>query len=296
MSERAALGRVVSLLVALAGAGLICAGLAGMGGSQGVSRLVRFREQGPAVTAAGFLLFALFGTAVALFAGVLATGGRDRVVLRLANLAAKLSFALAVAFMFLFPHLHQFDGKTMTLRAIIYPVCVAALGVGWLLRRPRGPYPLLVDLAWGFTFTFDIVSNDLRWYGAFGAHDVWADFVHLTNSVPMFLAIACMLLGIERWRDMRVGFWGVLLVALFGFFAAHSAWEMWEFAMDHFAGTGLQPGGMGEASRHNLLGLSGAVLGALLLIAWRRRGTLDAAAVEPTAGYLRELASVNRPN
>lgn len=287
--RRLAIG--VSLSVAIAGLDLVGAGLAGAGGAGGVSRLIRFREQGACVAAVGFLLFAFFGMSVALLAGVLATGGRHRATLLLANLCTKLSFAVAVAFMFLFPHLHQFEGKTMPLRALVYPPCVGALGVIWLLRRPRGPYPLLVDLVWGFSCSFDIVSNDLRWYGAFGSRDYWADFVHLANSVPVFLAVAGMLLAVERVREMRAGFWVVLVVGIFGFFAAHSAWEMWEFGLDQFAGTNLQPGGIGEVSVHNLLGLLGALMAAALLVQWRRSGALETCVIAPTAGYLRAIVS-----
>lgn len=234
----------------------------------------------------GLVVLALFCASVATTCGALASGGRQRLLTATANASVKLTLLAAVAFMFAFPHLSQFENKSLTLRAVLYPIFAFGFLALFRLRRMHGPYPMLVDLCWSFTFTFDIVSNDLHWYGTW-RH--WDDFVHFLNSVPFVALILIALLALERRGSMRLGFWGAALVGLAVYTSAHALWEMYEFSVDRFAGTNLQPGGMDEATRNNVSGIAGALLGTLLLWHWRRVGSLQQWAVEPLASYFGQL-------
>jgi hypothetical protein len=234
----------------------------------------------------GLVVLTLFTTSVATTCGALASGGREQLLTTVASILVKLALMAAVAFMFAFSHLSQFENKSLTLRAVLYPILAFGIFTLFRLRGMRGPYPMLIDLCWSFTFTFDIVSNDLHWYGTW-KH--WDDFVHFLNSVPFAALILITLLALERRGSMRLGFWGAALVGLAVYTSAHAVWEMYEFSMDRFADTNLQPGGMDEATRNNVSGIAGALVGVLLVWHWRRSGSLERTAVEPLVSYLRAV-------
>jgi len=82
------------------------------------------------------------------------------------NIAVKLALVAAIVFMLTHPGLPQFENKSLTLRAVLYPVFSLLVAAGYYLKGRRGDYPHLLDLLWGFTFTFDMVSNDAHLYGS----------------------------------------------------------------------------------------------------------------------------------
>lgn len=259
-------------------AGIFAASAAGAGGDSGLGGVLRFREDGTGVAVLGLVVMACF--AVALTCGALATGGRDALLTEMADVAVKLTLLVAVAFMFAFPDLSQFEHKSLTLRAVFYPLLALAPYALYRLRNTRGPYPTLLDLCLSFALTFDIVSNDLHWYGRW-KH--WDDFVHFVNSMPFMVLIVAMLMLLERRGALRLRFWGAALVGFSVYTSAHALWEMYEFSMDRFTGTELQPGGTEEATRNNVAGLTGSVLAIALLWWWHRVGALRDEVVEPLA-------------
>jgi hypothetical protein len=150
------------------------------------------------------------------------------------------------------------------------------------------PFPLLFDVCLSFVFTYDIVSNDLYWYNNWLHYD---DVMHFLNSIPFMLMVMLVLLSVERAGKVRLGLNGLLLFGLSLYISGHAFWEMWEFAMDAFTGTMLQPGGMAEATRNNLAGVGGALIGAALVWAGERRGMFSTA-VDATTDYLRAISVI----
>ncbi|HXG36201.1 MAG TPA: hypothetical protein VNL15_04465 [Dehalococcoidia bacterium] len=183
------------------------------------------------------------------------------------NVAVKLSLLGAAVFMLLNPDLPQFENKSLTMRAILYPVFAALVAIGFFWRRMPGPFPHLADFMWTFTFTFDIVSNDAHLYGSYKNYD---DFVHFLNAFPyMFLLIGLLMAG-QDLGYFRLGYAGILIVAFLAFFAFHAVWETWEHSLDRFLGTTLQPGGMAEATENNAASVVGALLAIGILHFWRK--------------------------
>jgi hypothetical protein len=201
-----------------------------------------------------------------------------------ANVVLKLALLPAVAVMLVFPDLPQFEGKSLTLRAILYPIFAIAPYAVYRLKRMHGPYPTVVDLCWTWIFTLDIVSNDLNWYNAY---TWWDDLIHFVNALPYMAVLTAALLALEERGVIRLGFWGAMLVAFSAFTAFHAVWEMWEHLMDRFLQTQLQPGGMAEATENNLAGMAGGLLAIVVLR--RLAGAFHRRAILPLAAYVAQL-------
>ncbi len=279
-------GRLVALAVMAAFlVVLVVAERAQAGGdSERIGGVFRFREHGAGVTAWGWPIMLGFLASASMLVGSWASGGADR-VLYLANaVLVRVVLLVAVVFMFVFTDLPQLEAKSLTWRTIVYPTLAFAIPVAYWLSGRSGPYPWFVDVNWAFVFTFDIVSNDLHWYGTWY---YWDAFVHLVNSVPFFAVMAVVLLAVERHISASAGFRTVMVFGLLLFFSLHAFWETYEFMADHVAGTELQPGGMEEATMDNMTGIVGALVAVWLLDRWRRRGILDERAVDPLDGYIR---------
>jgi hypothetical protein len=250
--------------------------------------LLYFRDEGRGVSTEGTLLLVLFCLAIVLVAGAY-VDARNQGAGVMANLAIKVSLAAAVAFMLAFPDLPQFENKSLTMRAILYPILAASFAAWWLVAaRPR-PYPSLVDLSWTLVLAIDIVGNNLHWYGNWSP---WDDVVHFTSSVPaMFIIMAGMLVWLGH-RAPRLGFGTAALFSFAIYISLHAFWEMAEFMSDRIAGTELQPGGMAEATANSLSAVAGSLVGLALLYGWHSSGTLVPAFVAP----LSALAGLERPN
>lgn len=252
---------IATLLAAVLLAALVLAAYLEAGFLTGI---LRFREDAD-VEAFGFVLLATWGLAAALTVGALATaGGASRLTIA-AAIAIRVALILAIVFMFAYPFLGQLEGKTMTLRAVLYPLFSSVVPILYFWRGRGGAYPGVVDVAWASTFTFDIVSNDLHWYGTWLDYD---DFVHFVNAAPYTMVVVCFALALDQRGTWRVGVWGAALLAFLVNAAAHAIWEMWEHYADELLGTFLQPGGMGEASANMGWSFLGAALGILLLWWW----------------------------
>ena len=202
------------------------------------------------------------------------------------NIAVKLALVGAIVFMLTHPGLPQFENKSLTLRAVLYPIFSLLVAAGYYLKGMKGGYPHLLDFLWSFTFTFDIVSNDAHLYGSYANYD---DFIHFVNAVPFTFVLVGLLLSLERLNRFRLGYWGVTLAAFVTFVAFHAVWEMYEHSMDRFFGTNLQPGGMVEATDNNFFAIVGALLALAILHYWRKTRSFEADLVAPTSGYLGRL-------
>lgn len=271
-------------LAASLGAAAVLAALliASAAGAEGPDGALQFREDGMGVTVVGLVVLSLFAVVVSLTCGTFAAP-RDATLAISADAVAKITLLVAVAFMFAFPDLSQFENKSLGLRAVFYPLLAFAPAAVYQARGRHGPFPVLLDLCVSVAVTFDIVSNDLHWYGRW-TH--WDDFVHVANTLPIMVLIVAALLAIERRGTMRLGFWGAALFGLAVYTSLHALWEMYEFSMDRFAGTDLQPGGMEEATRNNIAGLAGSLLGVAVLWWWERTRALDQVVVKPLYAFV----------
>ncbi|MEX1022225.1 MAG: hypothetical protein WD058_03660 [Dehalococcoidia bacterium] len=249
-------------------------------GDDGVGGVLRFFEDGRGVQVVGLALLAGFILSTGALVGSWAGAGASRTLSVAGVVLVRVLLLAAVIFMFAFPDLSQFEAKSLTWRTIVYPSIAAIVPVTYALRGRQGPYPLLFDMSLVFGVTFDIVSNDLHWYGTWTWFD---DFLHVTNSIPLMVVVGLLVLALERRGRLVRGFWGAVLFAYLAYFAVHGLWEVQEYLLDEYLGTELQPGGMAEATTNNIGGLAGAALGVALLWYWRRRGRLDAAGVTPVA-------------
>ena len=201
----------------------------------------------------------------------------------LGNIFLKVILIFAVIYMFVFPDQPQFEGKSLTLRVIFYPLFALMIAIIYFLKKVKGSYPHLTDLLWTFPFAFDIVGNDLNFYNSYTQFD---DFVHFVDALPFMFVLFAVLNAFEKLGKIKLGFWGISLFAFFihGFF--HSLWEIWEFSLDKYLGTFLQPGGMTEATGNNLAGFIGSLLAIAFLYFLRKNLFFQKNLLTPTQNLL----------
>lgn len=190
--------------------------------------------------------------------------------------------------MFAFPDQPQFEAKSLTLRAILYPIFSFFMAGAWYFKKMKGQYPHLTDFLWSVTFTFDIVGNDLNLYISYAKFD---DLVHFINGVPFMFVLFAFLYSLENLGKIKLGFWGIMLFAFLIHTSAHAFWEMWEYGMDRYFGTFLQPGGMAEATENNLAGILGSIVGIMLLKGFWRTSWFEKNLFSPTQSFLKQLLS-----
>lgn len=273
----AALGLVVLLLVADRLAREV-----EDGEFSGLAGVFRYRDHGTGVAIWGTGLLVGFVASTVMLFGAWVSAGANQWLLRANAVLIRVVLFFAVVFMFFFTDLPQLEAKSLTWRTIVYPSLTMLLPVGYWLRGPQGPYPWFIDVNWAFVFTYDIVSNDLHWYGTWY---YWDAFVHFTNSIPFFATMLLVLLALERHVSAVAGYGTIAIFAVALFFALHGVWETYEFLADEVGGTELQTGGMREATIDNMTGLLGALVALLVITLWRDRGLLERL-VSPIDGYL----------
>jgi hypothetical protein len=250
----------------------------------GLGFLLWYRSDGRGTGAEGTTLLITFLLAVTLSVGAFAAGGRLRMMEIAANAAAKAALVGAVVFMLVYPDLPQFENKSLTFRAILFPLLAFAPITVSMFRRPSGSYPTLIDLCLTMSLAIDIVGNDLHWYGNY-AH--WDDVVHFMSSVPLMIVIVSTLLALERNDALRLGFWPTIIAASALYGSLHGLWEISEYLSDRVLATELQPGGMEEATRNNIASMGGTVTAVGLLWWWRSSALLAEGLVRPLAGYMK---------
>lgn len=276
---RANRGRAVAVIAAIALAGVMLASTRDAAGS---GFLTWFREEGRGVATEGTLLLALFCVAIATIAGAYAQPSDRRLALA-ANILCKATLAAAVAFMLAFPSLPQFENKSLTARAVLFPVLAMATAAWWLLRRRPGPYPSLVDASWTLVLMMDVAGNDLHWYGNW---EHWDDTAHFVASLPLMFVIISATLASARAARVTMPFALAAVVAFSIYGTLHNLWEIAEFLSDRVIGTELQPGGMAEATANNAAALGGSLVALAIAAAWHRAGVLQREFVDPLAAMI----------
>jgi hypothetical protein len=115
------------------------------------------------------------------------------------------------------PDLPQFQGKAFTARAILYPLALMAVPLGWALTGRRIPFPAIPDLLVGLPFLIDVAGNALNLYDTV---DRWDDLNHFVNWALHTAAIGLLL---------RYGPWGTRTRVALAFCWAVTSAVLWEF-------------------------------------------------------------------
>ena len=176
------------------------------------------------------------------------------------NLAAKVVLVGLLVYGMTHLHLERFAGKAMPARAVLYPVSILIVPIGWLLRGRRPPYPHFADLFMALPFIVDVAGNALDLYNTI----VWFDDVaHAVTFGLLVLAVGDLFLrlDLEPWitAGLSIGFGAV----------AHILWEIIEFVTMWYGAPALQltyEDTIGDLA----LSLCGTVI-AGLITGWRAR-------------------------
>lgn len=147
------------------------------------------------------------------------------------NLAAKLLLVSLLVYAMTNLELDRFAGKAVTARAVLYPVSIVLIPLGWALRGRKPPYPHLADLLLVLPFIVDMGGNALDLYNTV----VWFDdAAHAVTWMFLVLAIGSLILrvGLEPWiaACLAIGFGAV----------SHILWEIIEFVAMWIGSPGLQ--------------------------------------------------------
>ncbi|HYO46290.1 MAG TPA: hypothetical protein VEY33_06325 [Gemmatimonadota bacterium] len=174
------------------------------------------------------------------------------------NLAAKLLLVALLAYGMANLELERFAGKAIPARALLYPVSIVVIPIGWVLRGRRPPYPHLADLLLPMPFIIDVGGNALDLYNTV----VWFDdAAHVATFMLLVLAIGSLILrlGLEPWiaTGLSIGFGAV----------SHILWEIIEFVAMWYGSPGLQLT-YGDTIGDLALSLCGTVI-AGLITGWR---------------------------
>jgi hypothetical protein len=178
------------------------------------------------------------------------------------DLAVKAALVALLAFAVARQDLPQFHGKSMTGRAIGYPVAALVVPVAWWIvsRRRRVAYPYAVDILLVLPFLIDMAGNAANLYDSVSW---WDDANHLANWAILVSGFGLLL------RRTRLDGWTIFGLAVgFGAVAA-ILWELLEYV------TFIRDSPERATAYHDTLGdltlgLSGSVIAATLVAAFRR--------------------------
>jgi hypothetical protein len=137
----------------------------------------------------------------------------------LVDVAIKVATVGLLAWAILNPDLPQFTGKAFTARAVVYPIGLVVLPIGWsLFGRSRMAFPVVADILLGLPFLIDVAGNALDLYDTI---EWWDDANHLVNWALHTAAVALLL---------RVGPWGYRTRVALAFCWAVTTAALWELA------------------------------------------------------------------
>ena len=137
----------------------------------------------------------------------------------LVDIAIKVATVGLLAWAILNPDLPQFSGKAFTARAVVYPIGLVVLPIGWwLFGRSRMAFPVVADILIGLPFLIDVAGNALDLYDTI---EWWDDANHLVNWALHTAAVALLL---------RVGPWGYRTRVALAFCWAVTTAVLWELA------------------------------------------------------------------
>ena len=153
-----------------ADAGRRAAGAAGLGGVR--------RPPGGGVASAVDRL----GPSAAVHSADAASSASVSRPLVVVDVAVKVATIGLLAWAVLNPDLPQLSGKAFTARAVVYPIALVVLPIGWwLLGRARMAFPVVADILLGLPFLIDVAGNALDLYDTIAW---WDDANHLAQLGP----------------------------------------------------------------------------------------------------------------
>ncbi len=209
----------------------------------------------------------------------------------LADVTAKGAMAALLVFSVTHPQWARFADKAMIERAVLYPVLVAIVPLGWWLRRRNDPtvtYPAPAAALFTLPFLIDIAGNALDLYDRVDHFD---DACHFTNW-----ALMCTALGLLLLRLPDVPAWTIAALCI-GFGASVAIlWEVGEyqtFILDTPEAKTAYRDTIGDLA----LGMSGSVVAGLAVALTARQQRLrhrQPAATQPTAAETSD--SMSKPS
>lgn len=187
----------------------------------------------------------------------------SRSILSASNVGLKLALLALLAFAVARQDLPQFHGKSMTGRALSYPVAALIVPAAWWIvsRRRRVRYPIVVDMLVVAPFVIDMAGNAANLYDTVSW---WDDVNHLGNWAILVAGFAVLLLSTQlgRWPlfGLAVGFGAVTAIV----------WELLEYI------TFIRNSPELRTAYHDTLGdltlgLTGSVIAAALVARLGRR-------------------------
>jgi hypothetical protein len=174
----------------------------------------------------------------------------------LVDVAIKVATVGLLAWAILNPDLAQFSGKAFTARALVYPIGLVVLPIGWwLFGRSRMAFPVVADILIGLPFLIDVAGNALDLYDTI---EWWDDANHLVNWALHTAAVALLL---------RVGPWGYRTRVALAFCWAVTTAVLWELAefVTFVPGSPEAATAYGDTLLDLALGMLGGLIAALLV-------------------------------
>ena len=138
------------------------------------------------------------------------------------DVGVKLALVGLLVFAVARPDLPQFHGKSMTGRAVSYPIAALVVPLAWWIvqRRRRVAYPYAVDVLVVLPFLIDMAGNAANLYDTISW---WDDANHLVNWAILAGGFSVLLLR------TRLGAWPIFGLGV-GFGAVTAIiWELLEY-------------------------------------------------------------------
>jgi hypothetical protein len=172
------------------------------------------------------------------------------------DVAIKVATIGLLAWAVLNPDLPQFSGKAFTARAVVYPIALVVLPIGWwLFGRSRMAFPVVADILLGLPFMIDVAGNALDLYDTI---DWWDDANHVLNWGFHTAAIA-LLLRVGPW-----GYWTRVALAFCWAVTTAVLWELAEF-LTFVPGSPEAANAYADTLLDLALGMLGGLVAALLV-------------------------------
>ena len=206
----------------------------------------------------------------------MSTPGRGWLV---ADIAAKTALAGLLVFSVSHSEWARFADKAMFARAVLYPVLVAIVPLGWWLRRRNNPavaYPAPAAALFTLPFLIDIAGNALDLYDRVDHFD---DACHFANWALMCTALGLLLLTVPELPAWTIA--GLCI----GFGASVAiVWEIGEY-QTFILNTPEAKTAYRDTIGDLALGLSGSAIAglAVAVTAWRHAGRRRPPVAQPAS-------------
>ena len=176
------------------------------------------------------------------------------------DVAVKLALFALLAYAVWHQNLPQYHGKSMTGRAIGYPLAALVVPIAWFVisRRRRVRYPVAVDILVVLPFLIDTAGNAANLYDTISW---WDNLNHFVNWAILVTGFGLLLLRtrLEPWTifGLAVGFGAVTAIL----------WELLEYVTFIRNSPAMLKGAYHDTLGDLALGLAGSAVAAAA-VAW----------------------------